>query len=73
MFNQILLCSNLETINSDATSVSIGNTSPFNSFGGITTDRGEALIGEEIVSYVVGTGQLHYSHKRYFKYNCDNS
>ena len=47
-----------ETINSDATSVSIANTSPFNSFGGITTDRGEALIGEEIVSYVVGTGVL---------------
>ena len=47
-----------ETINSDATSVSIANTSPFNSFGGITTDRGEALIGEELVSYVVGTGVL---------------
>ena len=47
-----------ETLTADATSVSIANTSPFNSFGGITTDRGEALIGEELVSYVVGTGVL---------------
>ena len=38
--------------------VSVGNTTPFATFAGITTDRGEALIGEEVVSYVVGTGQL---------------
>ena len=38
--------------------VSVGNTVPFATFAGITTDRGEALIGEEVVSYVVGTGQL---------------
>ena len=48
----------LDALTAEGTSVSLGNTSPFNSFGGITTDRGEALIGEEIVSYVVGTGQL---------------
>ena len=48
----------LTNLTAEGTSVSLGNTSPFNSFGGITTDRGEALIGEEIVSYVVGTGQL---------------
>ena len=42
----------------DDTTVSLGNTSPFSNFAGLTTDRGEALIGEEIVSYVVGTGQL---------------
>ena len=48
----------LAALTAEGTSVSLGNTSPFNSFGGITTDRGEALIGEEIVSYVVGTGQL---------------
>ena len=48
----------LAALTVEGTTVSLGNTSPFNSFGGITTDRGEALIGEEIVSYVVGTGQL---------------
>ena len=36
----------------------LGNTTPFATFSGIATDRGEALIEEEIVSYVVGTGQL---------------
>ena len=45
-------------ISAEATTVSIGNTTTFTSFAGITTDRGEALIGEELVSYVVGTGQL---------------
>ena len=45
-------------LTAETTSVSLGNTSVFSNFGGITTDRGEALIGEEIVSYVVGTGQL---------------
>ena len=42
----------------DGTVVSLANTAPFTSFGGITVDRGEALIEEEIVSYVVGSGQL---------------
>ena len=42
----------------ESTVVSIADTAPFTSFGGITVDRGEALIEEEIVSYVVGTGQL---------------
>ena len=45
-------------LTAETTTVSLGNTSVFSNFGGITTDRGEALIGEEIVSYVVGTGQL---------------
>ena len=45
-------------LTTEGTTVSLGNTSPFSNFAGITTDRGEALIGEEIVSYVVGTGQL---------------
>ena len=45
-------------LTADATTVSLGNTSPFSNFAGLTTDRGDALIGEEIVSYVVGTGQL---------------
>ena len=46
------------SLTAEGTTVSLGNTSPFASFGGISTDRGEALIGEELVTYVVGTGQL---------------
>ena len=42
----------------ESTTVSLANTSPFATFSGIATDRGEALIEEEIVSYVVGTGEL---------------
>ena len=45
-------------LTAESTVVSVANTAPFTSFGGITVDRGEALIEEEIVSYVVGTGQL---------------
>ena len=45
-------------LTAESTVVSLGNTSPFSNFSGITTDRGEALIGEELVSYIVGTGQL---------------
>ena len=45
-------------LTAESTTVSLGNTAPFTSFSGITTDRGEALIEEEIVSYVVGTGEL---------------
>ena len=40
------------------TLVSVASTSSFVNFAGITTDRGDALIESEIVSYVVGTGQL---------------
>merc|ERR1712159_426809 len=40
------------------TLVSVASTSPFINFAGIRTDRGDALIESEIVSYVVGTGQL---------------
>ena len=46
------------SLTAESTIVSLGNTTPFATFSGITTDRGEALIEEEIVSYVVGTGQL---------------
>tara|TARA_B100000902_G_scaffold87605_1_gene91646 strand:- start:896 stop:8434 length:7539 start_codon:yes stop_codon:yes gene_type:complete len=40
------------------TLVSVASTSPFINFAGIATDRGDALIESEVVSYVVGTGQL---------------
>ena len=45
-------------LTAESTTVSLANTAPFASFSGITTDRGEALIEEEIVSYVLGTGEL---------------
>ena len=45
-------------LTSDTTSVEIADTTPFANFNGITTDRGSALIGSEIVSYTVGTGKL---------------
>ena len=45
-------------LTSESTVVSLANTAPFASFSGIATDRGEALIEEEIVSYVLGTGEL---------------
>jgi len=40
------------------TLVSVASTSSFINFAGIATDRGDALIESEVVSYVVGTGQL---------------
>ena len=46
------------SLTADETTVSVANTAPFVKFGGITVDRGEAIIEEEIVSYIVGTGQL---------------
>ena len=45
-------------LTSEGTVVSVANTTPFASFGGISVQTGEALIGEEIVSYTVGIGQL---------------
>ena len=45
-------------LNIGQTNVSIGNTTPFTNFAGITTDRGEALIESEIISYVVGMNKL---------------
>ena len=42
----------------DGTVVSVGNTQPFTSFAGISTDRGDALLEEEIVNYVVNVGEL---------------
>ena len=53
-----LIVPSTSTLTAESTTVSLGNTVPFSSFSGISTDRGEALIEEEIVSYVVGTGQL---------------
>ena len=47
-----------QSIAADATVVSIADTSSFASFNGITTHKGEALIGQEIVSYTLGQGQL---------------
>ena len=52
------LVATTSSLNAEGTTVSIANTTPFATFGGISTDRGEALIGEELVTYVVGTGQL---------------
>jgi hypothetical protein len=45
-------------VTAESTTVSLGNTAPFASFQGISTDRGTALFEEEVVSYVVGTGEL---------------
>tara|TARA_S200000501_G_scaffold162942_1_gene153572 strand:+ start:11223 stop:18668 length:7446 start_codon:yes stop_codon:yes gene_type:complete len=45
-------------LTAEGTTVSVANTSPFASYGGISVSTGEALIGEEIVSYTVGIGQL---------------
>ncbi len=47
-----------QTITADATVVSIADTTPFASFNGITTFTGQALLGEEIVTYVLGEGSL---------------
>ena len=47
-----------QSITADATVVSVADTSSFASFNGITTHKGEALIGQEIVSYTLGEGQL---------------
>ena len=43
------------------TTVSVASTSPFVNFAGVSTDRGEALIGSEVVSYIVGSGTLSIS------------
>ena len=53
-----LIVPSTSSLTAESTVVSLGNTVPFSTFSGISTDRGEALIEEEIVSYVVGTGQL---------------
>ena len=45
-------------LESDTTTVEIADTSPFANFNGITTSIGSALIGNEIVSYTVGSGKL---------------
>ena len=47
-----------QEITSDATVVSVADTSSFATFNGITTTTGEALIGDEIVSYTIGSGNL---------------
>ena len=38
--------------------VNVASTTPFTYMAGITTDRGEALLNNEIVSYVVGVNKL---------------
>ena len=38
--------------------VNVSDVKPFTQVSGIATDRGEALIGEEIVAYTVGVGKL---------------
>ena len=53
-----LIVPSTSALTAESTVVSLGNTTPFATFSGIATDRGEALIEEEIVSYVVGAGQL---------------
>ena len=45
-------------VNSTDTIISVANTTPFATYGCISVQSGEALIGEEIVSYTVGIGQL---------------
>jgi len=52
------LVSTTSELTSEGTVVSVANTTPFATFGGISVSTGEALIGEEIVSYTVGIGQL---------------
>ena len=47
-----------QNISVSSGSVTIANTTPFTSYAGVTTDRGFAQIGEEVVSYVTGTNQL---------------
>ena len=47
-----------QAITADATVVSVADTTPFASFNGITTFTGEALIGDEVVTYTLGTGSL---------------
>ena len=53
-----LIVPSTSSLTAESTIVSLANTAPFATFSGIATDRGEALIEEEIVSYVVGSGQL---------------
>ena len=53
------------SVTAEGTTVSVANTTPFITYQGITTDRGEALFQEEIVSYVVGTGQLTLTRGRF--------
>ena len=52
------IVSTTSELTAEGTVVSVANTTPFATFGGITVNTGEALIGEEIVSYTVGIGQL---------------
>ena len=47
-----------QDISASATAVSVASTSIFSKFAGITTDRGEALLNNEIVSYVIGASNI---------------
>ena len=52
-------------LTAETTVVDIPDVQPFTTFNGITTTTGEALIGGEIVSYTVGTGQLTLTRGRF--------
>ena len=45
-------------VTADETVVSVANTNPFASYAGITTNKGFALIEEEIIGYTLGSGLL---------------
>ena len=47
-----------QTITATDTVVAIADTSSFATFNGITTSTGEALIGDEIVTYTLADGSL---------------
>ena len=47
-----------QDISASATAVSVASTAIFSKFAGITTDRGEALLNTEIVSYVIGASNI---------------
>ena len=47
-----------QDISASATAVSVASTAIFSKFAGITTDRGEALLNNEIVSYVIGASNI---------------
>ena len=48
-------------LSATGTEVAVASTSSFSKFAGITTDRGEALINGEIVSYLIGVDKLSFS------------
>ena len=47
-----------EDLDTAGQEVTVSDVKPFTQVSGIATDRGEAIIGEEIVAYTVGVGKL---------------